>query len=95
TASEAADALLQDVEILAQEGGIQIIESIPWQVATGDDAHLTLTEFTDVDGVDKWLFSLQIVEGEKVYYLMLFGEDPGEAAVYAELIERLAASFKR
>jgi len=95
TASEAADALLQDVEILAQEGGIQIIESIPWQVATGDDAHLTLTEFTDVDGIDKWLFSLQIVEGEKVYYLMLFGEDPGEAAVYAELIERLAASFKR
>ncbi|MFO7943539.1 MAG: VWA domain-containing protein [Anaerolineales bacterium] len=95
TASEAADALLLDVEVLAREEEIQIIESIPWQTPTGDDAHLTLTEFTDVEGVHKWLFSLQIVEGEKEYYLMLFGEDPGEAAVYAELIERLAASFKR
>jgi hypothetical protein len=83
------------VKTLAREEEIQIIESIPWQMTTGDDAHLTLTEFTDVEGVQKWLFSLQIVEGGKEYFLMLFGEDPGEAAVYAELIERLAASFKR
>ncbi len=89
--AEVADSLQAD----AQPGTFREIESVPWQVPTGDDAYLNAWEWTEGDGTYQWAFDLEIVVGEINYFFFLIGEDPGLAYQNAELIERIGATFRR
>lgn len=79
----------------AQQGTFREIESVPWQVPTGDDAYLNAWEWTEGDGTYQWAFDLEIVIGEINYFFFLIGDDPGLAYKNAELIERIGATFRR
>lgn len=95
TAKQVSQDVIDSLQEDSEEGSFKVFESTPWDVPTGDDAHLNAYEWTDQDGYYQWAFHLETISGESNVYFFLSGEDPDDAPVYGELIEIIAASFSR
>ncbi len=95
TAAQVANDVMESIQEESQEGTFKLVESTTWQVATGDDAHLILMEWTDLDGYYTWAYNLETVAGESNIFFFLSGEDPEDITLYGDLLEIIANSFSR
>jgi len=90
-----ADGVLESLMEESQEGTFRLISSETWQVPTGEDAHLNLMEWTDLDGYYTWAYDLEIVNGESNVFFFISGEEPGESALYGDLLRIIVDSYRR
>jgi hypothetical protein len=95
TAAGISAEVRASLESESQPGTFREIESAPWVLPGGEDAQLNAWEWTDSEGYFQWAFDLEIVAAETSYYFFLIGDDPEEAYRAAELMERIAATFRR
>lgn len=95
TAEQVASDVMESIREEAQEGTFQLLTSTPWLADQGEDAYLTLMEWTDSDGYYTWAYDLEFVLGEYNTFFFISGEDPGEIELYGDLLEIIAESFSR
>lgn len=95
TAEQVANDVMESIQEEAQEGTFQLLSSTPWLADQGEDAHLTLMEWTDSDGYYTWAYDLEIVLGEYNTFFFLSGENPDEIELYGDLLKIIADSFSR
>jgi hypothetical protein len=95
TAAGISAEVRASLESESRPGTFREIESTPWDVPGGEDAHLNAWEWTDSEGYFQWAFDLEIVAADISYYFFLIGDDPEQAYQAAELIERIGETFQR
>jgi len=88
---EVKEALMEE----AEEGTFRVVENAPYYPPTGDDAYLSAYEWTDSDGYFIWAFELETVNGDSNLFFFFSGENPDDAALYRDLIEIIADSYRR
>ena len=95
TAAEVASEVVESIREESQEGTFLLVSSEPWMAEDGEDAHLNLMEWTDLDGYYTWAYDLEIVLGEYNTFFFISGEEPEDIALYGDLLEIIADSFSR
>jgi hypothetical protein len=95
TAAQIASDLMESIQEESQEGTFQLVSSMPWMAEDGEDAHLNLMEWTDLDGYYTWAYDLEIVLGEYNNFFFISGEEPEDIALYGDLLEIIVDSFSR
>ena len=95
TAEQVATEVTVSIRRESQEGTFNLISSTPWLVETGEDAYLSLMEWTDQDGYYNWAYDLEFLLGEKNTFFFISGEEPEEIALYGDLLEIIIDSFSR
>jgi hypothetical protein len=95
TAAQIASDLMESIREESQEGTFQLVSSMPWMAEDGEDAHLNLMEWTDLDGYYTWAYDLEIVLGEYNNFFFISGEEPEDIALYGDLLEIIVDSFSR
>ena len=95
TAAMVASEVVESIREESEEGTFQLVSSMPWLVGDGEDAHLNLMEWTDLDGYYTWAYDLEIVLGEYNTFFFISGEEPEDIALYGDLLEIIADSFSR
>jgi hypothetical protein len=95
TAAQIASDLMESIQEESQEGTFQLVSSMPWMAEDGEDAHLNLMEWTDLDGYYTWAYDLEIVLGEHNNFFFISGEEPEDIALYGDLLAIIVDSFSR
>jgi len=83
------------LEFQAELDNFQVIESTPFNVPTGDDAHFTAYEWVDFGDNYHWAYSIHVVADEYSMYMILYGDNPDNFHQFGELIKEIGASFTR
>ena len=95
TAAQITSDVMESIREESQEGTFQLVSSMPWMAEDGEDAHLNLMEWTDLDGYYTWAYDLEIVLGEYNNFFFISGEEPEDIALYGDLLEIIVDSFSR
>ena len=95
TAAQVASEVAESIREESEEGTFTLVSSMPWMAEDGEDAHLNLMEWTDLDGYYTWAYDLEIVLGEYNTFFFISGEDQEDIALYGDLLEIIADSFSR
>jgi len=95
TAADSSVSFLEALEFQAELDNFNLIESAPFYVPAGDDAHFTACEWVDFDDNYHWAYSIHVVVEEDSMYLIMYGDTPENFDQYGELIKDIGASFVR
>ena len=95
TAAQVANEVVESIREESEEGTFLLVSSMPWLAEDGEDAHLNLLEWTDLDGYYTWAYELEIVLGEYNTFFFISGEEPENIALYGDLLEIVVDSFSR
>jgi len=93
TAEGIANDVIESIQIDAQEGTFELLNSGPYSVSIAEDAYLAVFEWVDQDGYYTWAYDLEIVYGDSNLFFFLSGEDPDEIPKYGDFLDTIASSL--
>ena len=99
TAADAATRFKDNLKMESMSETFVVIEDSPYDVSSGEDAHIGAYEWVDTEGYYSWVYAVFIyvkdpVEDMSVYFIM-WGDDTADIEICGELFKEVVASYKK
>ncbi len=97
TAGDTSTHFMETIQFQAPPESFEVIQTRPYSVSTGEDAHYGVYQWKDFAGNDHWAFNVNIyvedpTEDTNIYFIM-WGDDPELFESYGELLAQVVASY--